>query len=75
MDSDISEIKKYLVNLKLSTKDLKKLTREVKELLNDPTYVSETDEEEEEEVSQRDINKLIDEKIEVRVKDGFYYLD
>jgi len=73
MDSEISEIKRYLVNLKVSTKDLKKLTREVKDLLNDPTYVSETDEEEEE-VSQKDINKLIDEKIEVRVKDGFYYL-
>ena len=73
MDSEISEIKRYLVNLKVSTKDLKKLTREVKDLLNDPTYVSETDEEEEE-VSQKDINKLIDEKIEGRVKDGFYYL-
>ena len=73
MDSEISEIKRYLVNLKVSTKDLKKLTREVKDLLNDPTYVSETDEEEEE-VSQKDINKLIEEKIEVRLKDGFYYL-
>lgn len=73
MDNELSEIKTYLDTLKVSTKDLKKLTEEVKEILKDPTYSSES--EEEEEVSQRDINKLIDEKIDVRVKDGFYYLN
>jgi len=73
MDNELSEIKTYLDNLKVSTKDLKKLTEELKEILKDPTYSSES--EEEEEVSQRDINKLLDEKIDVRVKDGFYYLN
>ena len=72
MDNELSEIKTYLDNLKVSTKDLKKLTEELKEILKDPTYSSES---EEEEVSQRDINKLLDEKIDVRVKDGFYYLN
>ena len=75
MDKDISEIKTYIDNLKLSTKDIKILVNEIKDLMNDPNYEEET-EEEIEEVSNKDLRNLIEEKIEVKqTKDGFFYLN
>jgi len=75
MDKDISEIKTYIDNLKLSTKDIKILVNEIKDLMNDPNY-EEEEEEEIEEVSNKDLRNLIEEKIEVKqTKDGFFYLN
>ena len=70
----LEEIKKDLLNIKLSTTELRQLIREVKEKIIDPDYESETSDEEEEEVSNRDIENLKEEKIEVGEKDGFYFL-
>ena len=56
----LEEIKKDLLNIKLSTTELRQLIREVKEKIIDPDYESETSDEEEE--------------IEVGEKDGFYFL-
>lgn len=76
MDKDISEIKTYIDNLKLSTKDIKILVNEIKDLMNDPNYEEEGEEEEIEEVSNKDLRNLIEEKIEVKqTKDGFFYLN
>tara|TARA_A100001391_G_scaffold196395_2_gene174917 strand:+ start:21 stop:287 length:267 start_codon:yes stop_codon:yes gene_type:complete len=71
----LEEIKKDLLNIKLSTTELRQLIREVKEKIIDPDYESESEsDEEEEEVSNRDIENLKEEKIEVGEKDGFYFL-
>ena len=70
----LEDIKNDLLNLKISTKELRELIREVKEKVIDPDYESETSDEEEEEVSNKDINSLKEEKIEVGEKDGFYFL-